>query len=150
MTRFLSIAALLAVGATVAYAQVSGAAAIQQRKELMKQQGAAVKDPGAMMKGEMPFDLTKVKASLTKLQETSAKAKGLWPDDSKSGDTNALPSVWEKKADFLARFDKLGADAKAASSAIKDDATFKSEFKKVTANCGGCHKDYRKPPEKKK
>jgi cytochrome c556 len=149
MIRGLSIAAVLAVGATIAYAQGAGEAAIKQRQELMKQQSAAVKDPGAMMKGEMPFDLTKVKASLKKLEDTSTKAKGLWPDNSKDGDTAALPPVWEKKQDFLARFDKLGADAKAAETAIKDEATFKTEFKKVVDNCGGCHKDYRRPPQKK-
>lgn len=148
MFRTLSVAALLAVGATLAYAQ-GAANAIAQRKETMKAQAAATKDPGAMMKGEMPFDLAKVKASLKTLQQTAAKAKGLFPDDSKTGDTNALPVVWEKKAEFLARFDKLAADAKAADAAIKDEATFKTEFPKVTANCGGCHKDYRRAPEKK-
>jgi cytochrome c556 len=149
MIRALSVAALLAVGATLAYAQGAGQAAVKQRQDLMKQQSNALKDPTAMMKGEAPFDVTKVKASLKTIQDAAAKLKPAWPDDSKSGDTAALPAVWEKKADFTARLDKLGADAKAAEAAIKDEATFKSEFKKVTDNCGGCHKEYRRPPQKK-
>ena len=50
-----------------------------------------------------------------------------------------------KKADLLARFDKMGADAKAAGATIKDEASFKAEWPKVASNCGGCHKEYRKP-----
>ena len=41
----------------------------------------------------------------------------------------------------------MGADAKAAHGAIKDEASFKAEWPKVVANCGGCHKEYRKPPK---
>jgi len=149
MIRGLSVAALLALGATLAYAQGAGQAVIKERQELMKKQSAAIKGPTAMMKGEQPFDLKTVKSGLDTLQQTAKQAKGLFPDNSKDGDTGALPAVWEKKQDFLSKFDKLGADAKAAEAAIKDEASFKTEFKKVVDNCGGCHKDYRRPPQKK-
>jgi cytochrome c556 len=102
-----------------------------------------------MAKGDAPFELPKVQASLKTIQETAVKAKGLFPDDTKTGETDALPAAFENKADLLARFDKLGADAKAAEGAIKDEASFKAEWPKVVANCGGCHKEYRKPPAKK-
>ena len=59
-------------------------------------------------------------------------------------ETKALPVVWQKKSDFLPRFDKLAADCKAAEAAIKDEASFKTEWPKVTGNCGGCHKEFRK------
>jgi cytochrome c556 len=141
MKRSLSIALLLAVGATAVYAQ---SAAISQRRDAMKAIAGALKEPGGMAKGEVAFDLAKVHAFLKVCQEQSAKVKGLFPDDSKEGETKALPVVWEKKADFMERFDKLGAACKAAEGAIKDEATFKAEFPKVTGNCGGCHKEYRK------
>ena len=144
MIRSLSVAVLILACGSVAYAQSMGDKAIAERKALMKDQSAAGKEPSAMLKGEMPFDLAKVQASLKKLQETSAKAKTLFPDDSKIGDTKALPVIWEKKAAFLANFDKLNADAKAAAAAIKDEASFKTEWGKVAGNCGGCHKEYRK------
>ena len=132
---------LVAVGATAVYAQST---AITQRKEAMKAIGGAIKEPGGMAKGEVAFDLAKVHAFLKVCQEQSPKAKTLFPDDSKDGDTKALPVIWEKKADFLGRFDKLAADCKAAEAAIKDEATFKAEWPKVGGNCGGCHKEYRK------
>jgi cytochrome c556 len=147
MIRVLSVAVAIAIaiGGSLAYAQSMGTQAIADRKALMKEQSAAGKGPAAMLKGDMPFDLAKVQASLKKLQETAAKAKTLFPDDSKTGDTAALPAIWEKKADVMAKFDKLGADAKAAAAAIKDEASFKAEWGKVAGNCGGCHKVYRKP-----
>jgi cytochrome c556 len=144
MIRPLSVAVLILVGGSVAYAQSTGDKAIAERKALMKQQSAATKDPATMLKGDMPFDLAKVQASLKTLQETSTKAKTLFPDDSKTGgDTRAQPAIWEKKAQFLALFDKLNADTKAAAAAIKDEATFKTEFLKAVAACDACHKDYR-------
>jgi cytochrome c556 len=145
MIRIFSVVAVIAVGATAVFAQ---SAAISQRKEAMKAQAAAAKEPGAMMKGEAKFDLAKVHNSLAVYQEQAAKAKNLWPDDSKTGgETEALPVIWEKKSDFLGRFDKFAADAKAAAAAIKDEASFKAEWPKVMSNCGGCHKEYRKPKQ---
>jgi cytochrome c556 len=141
MIRVVSFAALLAVGATAVFAQ---SAAIGQRKELFKQIGGAAKVGGPMIKGEAPFDLAKVQASLKTYADNAAKLKDLFPDDSKSGgETEALPSIWEKKDDFLALMAKFGKDATDAGAAIKDEASFKTEWPKVMANCGGCHKPYK-------
>ena len=72
---------------------------------------------------------------------------------------NAIKPIVEsaclgRQPDFLQRLlqvdDDLAAvasaiDAKAAQAAIKDEASFKAEWGKIGANCGGCHKAYRKP-----
>jgi cytochrome c556 len=147
MLRVMAVVAALAVGATAVWAQ--NAAGIAARKDAMKAFGGAAKGPGGMAKGDAPFELPKVQASLKTIQETAVKAKGLFGDDTKTGETDALPAAFEKKADLMARFDKLGADAKAAEGAIKDEASFKAEWPKVVTNCGGCHKEYRKPPAAK-
>ena len=150
MIRYLSVAALVAVGATVAYAQgVGGAAAISQRKDAMKGVGGANKNLTDMAKGDVAFDAAKAAAGFKTIEDNLGKAKALFPDDSKSGgDTAATPAVWEKKADFMAKFDKAVADAKAAGAASKDDASFKDQHKQMVTNCGGCHKDYRVPAKK--
>ncbi len=147
MLRVLAAVAALAIGATAVLAQ--NAAGIAARKDAMKAMGGAAKGPGGMAKGDAPFELPKVQASLKTIQETAVKAKGLFGDDTKTGETDTLPAAFEKKADLMARFDKLGADAKAAEGAIKDEASFKAEWPKVVSNCGGCHKEYRKPPAAK-
>lgn len=146
MLRIASALAVIAVGATAVYAQ--NLDVIKQRKELLKSMGAAAKEPAGMMKGDVKFELPKVQAALTTYQSVAVKQKDLYPDNSKTGgDTTVLPLIWDKKADFNGRWDKLAADAKAAAGAIKDEASFKTEWPKVMSNCGGCHKEYRVPPK---
>src|SRR5262249_27027494 len=108
--------------------------------------GKAAGELVKMSKGELPFDVAKVHASLKVFEEQATKVKDLFPDDAKTGgETTALPIIWEKKADFTARLEKLASDAKAAGGAIPDQASFKTELPKVLGNCGGCHKEYRRP-----
>jgi cytochrome c556 len=141
MLRFVSFAAVLAVGATAAFAQ---SATIAERKLLFKDMSKSAKVVTPMMKGEAPFDLPKVQAALKVYSDNSKKLKDLFPDDSKTGgETEALPALWEKKDDFLAKMAKFDQDATAAGTAIKDEATFKTEWPKVMSNCGGCHKVYK-------
>jgi cytochrome c556 len=147
MLRVLAALAAIMVGVTAVWAQ--NAAGITARRDAMKAFGGAFKEPNAMNKGEAPFDLPKIQASLVKLQETATKAKGLFGDDTKVGETDTLPAAFENKADLLDRFDKLAAAAKAAATAVKDEASLKAEWPKVAGNCGGCHKAYRKPPPAK-
>jgi cytochrome c556 len=133
---------LLALGAGVVEAQ--NTAAIKQRQDLMKAQSEALKAPTAMTKGEAPFDLAKVQASLKSLQEIAGKLKPLWTEDSQTGgNTRALPAVWKDLKGYLGRFDSLAGEAKAAADAIKDEASFKTAWPKVVGSCGGCHKEYR-------
>ncbi len=149
MIRILSVAAIMAVGATLAYAQgAGGAAAIADRKAAMKAVSGANKGLVDMAKGDVPFDAAKAAAGFKTIEDNLAKSKGLFGDDTKTGDTAALPAVWEKKADFQAKMDKAIADAKAAGPASTTEAAFKDQHKSFAANCGGCHKDYREPPKK--
>ena len=100
MLRVVAVVAALAVGATAVWAQ--NAAGIAARKEAMKAFGGATKGPGAMSKGDAPFELPKVQASLKTIEETAIKAKGLFGDDTKTGETDTLPAAFEKKADLFA------------------------------------------------
>jgi cytochrome c556 len=143
MLRIVAVVAALAVGATAVMAQ--NAAGISERKALLKQMGGAMGVPGKILKGEVPFDLAAVQASLKVLETNSTALKDKFGDDTKTGETDTLPVAFEKKADVVARFDKLAADAKAAQVAMVDEATFKAGWGKIGANCGGCHKEYRKP-----
>lgn len=151
MIRYLSVAAILAVGATVAYAQAPmGAAAISERKAAMKAVGGANKTIQDMNKGDVPFDAAKAAAAFKTMEDAFTKSKTLFPADSKTGgETQALPTIWEKNADFLGLFDKAIAVVKTAGANSKTEASFKEQVKNVGPNCGGCHKDYRQAPAKK-
>ena len=57
--------------------------------------------------------------------------------------TGALPAIWKNTADFDARFEKFGADSKAALASITDKATFMAAMPGVLNSCNGCHEKYR-------
>lgn len=144
MRRGLFVVTMLALGATAAIAQ--NQAVIKERQDLLKEVGDAVKPVGAMFKGEAEFDLAKVQNALAIIQKNAPLLPPLFPEDSKTGgDTEALPKIWENKADFEQRFKKLADEAKTAEAAIEDEITFQDAWKTVVGNCSGCHKQYRKP-----
>ena len=130
--------------ATAAWAQ--NAAVIKERQDHLEAMGKASGNVGKMFKGEASFDLAKVQKALALFQDKAAILPKLFPGDTKTGeDTEALPAIWENKAEFEGRFPKLAESAKAASAAITDEFTFADEWPKVVDNCKLCHKKYRKP-----
>jgi len=137
------ITAALAVALSVGFALAAGSDAIKERRALMKANGEATKPLVPMMKGTAPFELATVQKALKTYMDAAQKMPVLFPDDSKTGDTHALPAIWENKADFDARFKKLGEDAKAALDKVKDEASFKAIMPNFFKNCGGCHEKYR-------
>lgn len=140
MMRTVLAVAALAIGVAAANAQDPIAA----RKSLMKSTGGQAAQGAKFVKGEEPFDLAKAQAIFAQYEKTSAEAKNLFPDNSRSGgDTAALPAVWEKKTDFEAKLAKLGTEAKEAAAKVRDLDSFKAAFSQVQKNCGGCHETYR-------
>ena len=139
--RFSIAVAALALTVGVALA-ASGADAIKERRALMKENGEATKPVVAMLKGA-PFELGAVQKALKTYESAAEKMPGLFPADSQTGDTHALPAVWTDTADFDARFKKLGADSAAALKSITDAASFKANMPAVFKNCGGCHEKFR-------
>jgi cytochrome c556 len=136
------VGAVLIVGLGAAVAQGD---VVAQRQAILKSFGAGVGDPGKMLRGEAPFDLAKVKAVLATVKADAPKLGALFPDTSLGGTSKALPLIATERDKFAAIFTKLAADANAVDAAITNEATFKTEFPKVLANCGACHRVYRQP-----
>lgn len=139
----IALAAVLA--ASAATAVVAQGDPIAARKGLMKEVGGANRTATEMLDGKQPFDAAKAKAALMTMSQNAAKMSALFPDNSKTGDTAALPSIWDNKADFEAKLAKFSNDAKAAADKTTDLASFKAAVGDVRQNCGACHKPYRKP-----
>jgi cytochrome c556 len=139
MLRITALAGLLATG-------LAGAAladALSDRQAILKGWGDDTRPVVGMLKGEAPFDIAKVKAALAGYAKGAGELKGLFPDNSRTGKTEASPRIWDEKARFEAIFDKLALDATAASAAITDEASFKANYGKVLGNCKACHDDFR-------
>src|SRR5258707_23753 len=98
MKRLVIAAAFAALGITALVAQSDPIAA---RKAIMKENGAQAKVAREMIEGKQPFDIAKAHKVLATFADVSTKAKPLFPDSSKTGgETEALPAIWENKADF--------------------------------------------------
>jgi cytochrome c556 len=141
MKRLVLAAAFAALGVTAVVAQSDPIAA---RKALMKENGNQARIAREMIEGKQPFNLDAAKKVLATFGDTNDKAKSLWPDTSKAGDTAALPAIWENKSDFEAKLAKFSTDSKAASAKVKDLDSFKAEMTEIGKSCGGCHQPYRK------
>ena len=136
-----AVLAAVAFGATAVLAQQNP---IVARQDLMKANGKEAKIGAKMAKGEAPFDLAAAKKIFVTFEHAAQKMPDLFPPDSKTGHkTTAAPKIWEDMADFKARFQKLGADAKKAEASVTDLVSFKTAFGAIGKDCGGCHKEYR-------
>ena len=114
MLRTVVAVAAIAIGVTAVVAQSDPIAA---RKALMKEVGAQTKTGGGMAKGEVPYDQAKAQGIFAVYVDAAGKIADLFPENSKTGgDTAALPAIWANMADFKGRFEKFGAEAKAAQS----------------------------------
>jgi cytochrome c556 len=140
-----SVAVVLAAGIAATAAHAQDAVAIAKRRNTMMAFGKAVRLPNSMMRGDVAFDAAKLRASLKTIQDTATKGKAVFPDNSKVGDTEALPAAFERKADLFARFDALALATRAAADSIKDEAALKEEWPKILSACTSCHKQYVKP-----
>lgn len=142
MIRVFIALGVLAVGVQAALSQ--NLDVIKERKQTMKETGAAAGVAIKILKNQAPFDLAAVQASLNTFMSAAKKMPTLFPDDAKTGgDTKALPEIWANKADVDARYAKFGQDAADALAAIKDQASFTASFPAVLKNCGACHEKYR-------
>jgi cytochrome c556 len=129
--------AVVAFGATVAVAQQDPIAA---REGLMKANGRNAGVVSKMIKGEAPYDAAKVKAAFDQWDETAQKMVSLFPDNSKSGNTRALPAIWSERPKFeaaVAKFKKDVGDNRAKAMTGLDG--LKVAMAAVGKNCGGCH-----------
>jgi cytochrome c556 len=146
MIRTLSAIVVIGLAVSVATAQQNPVAA---RKQLMKDNGDQAKIGAAMIKGETPFDLAKADKIFATFEDTAVKTPALFQENSIDEATaddpyTASPEIWENMEDFKARLAKLGSDAKAAKSSVKNLDTFKAAFGNIGKNdCGGCHEKYR-------
>ena len=131
--------AALAIGATAVTAQQDP---IKARQALMKANGQQAGIGAKMVKGEEPFSLDKAKKVFATYQDV-AKAHQLFPESSKTGDTAALPAVWDNKADFDARLAKLVKEINENAPKATSLEGMKQARTAIVQNCNDCHDVYR-------
>lgn len=133
------IALAVAASATAVLAQDFAA----EREPTMKKVSGAFASVNKMNRGQAPYDGAAAENAFTTIAANAKHFATLFPADGKPAG-RALPSIWEKKADFDARLAKLQSSAtEAAAGAAKGEAEFKAAFATIAPQCGGCHETYR-------
>ena len=117
---------------------------IRQRQDLMKSNQEQVRLLTGMVRGQVPFNATNAQAAFGRIEQNARQIPTLFPAGSHQGKTEALPVIWERKADFEAHAAKLEQDAKAAQAGITDQASLQAALQRVGQNCGSCHQTFRK------
>jgi cytochrome c556 len=147
---------LLGMGgfATVAISAEDLAAAVKERRHLMKEIVApAAKLGGQMVKGVKPFDAAAAEKAMNEINGVPDKYVKLFPKGTAHGeiaDSEAKAKIWEEFSDFEATAMKLkDASAQAAAAAAQGEAAFKAAFTDMTKVCKDCHQTFREKIEEK-
>jgi cytochrome c556 len=142
------LGALTVVGCATAQAPMSADNAIEARKKLMKDQGAAWKNIQDKTKAGQVKDLV---PDAEKLASTSKEIPALFPEGSLNPEKSAAkPEIWQKRAEFDAAAKNLETwsmklrDAAAANNAEQTQAIVKDFGRQA---CGSCHQPFRVPPK---
>ena len=100
----------------------------------------------AMAEGKRPYDKDaagKAADWVANLSDVPGHFFGEGTD--KVGETRAKPEIWQKRADFDAKMDKMVAEAKKLPQAARADAASLKKAVDATGDaCGACHDDYRR------
>ncbi|MDQ2954730.1 MAG: cytochrome c [Pseudomonadota bacterium] len=131
---------LFGIGIAGVAAQVD---AIKTRQALMKQNDANGRLLSQMARGRVPFDAAKADAAFAQFAETAAKLPGLFPDNSKTGDTKASPKIWQNKSDFDAKATEFARVVAENRPKVKTLDGVKAALPVVGKACDNCHDQYR-------
>ena len=144
--NFVIAAFVAALGAGFAGVVAAGPAEdIKFRKAHMKTLSGHLGAIFMVIKGEAG-DKSHIAAHASALANVAMMAGGLFSAGSGTGDTAALPVIWEKSGEFKEKVKALeDASAKLFGAARKGDmAKIGAAAGGVGKSCGGCHKVFRK------
>ncbi|MBT1444526.1 cytochrome c [Shewanella sp. JM162201] len=103
-------------------------------------------DMSAMLKGKKEFNadvFAQRAANVAALSKLPAEG---FIDGSDKGKTDALPKIWENKADFDSRMTEFQDNAAKLAEVAKggDKDAIKAAFANTGKSCKGCHDNYKK------
>ena len=134
---WLAIAAALSLMACAAHAADMDEA-IKYRRNLMSANGGLMGATNAILQKKVD-DKGRLAVYAQALAGLNKHVAALFPNGSNVGDTDALPDVWTKRAEFERRAKEV--EVKAAAFARSQTPT---AFKDLAEACKSCHKDFRK------
>lgn len=139
----LAIACAVAMTTGAALAHQGATGVIKTRMDAMKAMADALKPVGAMAKRQRSYDAKAVAKAATVVRERAAEIPKLFPVQSVSPVSEALPLIWAEWDRFLEDARGLDRAASALAAASADEAAWKPAFTELAKACKGCHERYR-------
>ncbi len=119
---------------------------IKYRQGVMKAVGGTMGSLAAVLKQQAPKEHA-APLALT-MRNLASIVPDVFPAGSDFGETDALPVIWEKPADFKAALDAFVlAAAILPDAAAKGGEDYKMAFVALGKACKGCHETFRKKKE---
>ena len=139
---------LLIFSVTFFVTSVQAQDAIQARKDLMRDNLAAMKVAGGMAKGKIAFDAQKAELAMRTMNAVAIGLGSFYGADSKppansKARFSASPEIWKNMSGFKSAVAKFRDDTSAAIKAASSEGGWKSAFGTVAKNCGSCHQSFR-------
>jgi len=118
---------------------------LMYRQNVMKSLGANIANLAMVAKGQVSF-VGNTPINARAIRDGVSLIKGLFPDGSNVGKTNALPKLWDDRAGFEEDATKAAeaADAMVKAADSGDIGQIRQALGALGKTCGGCHKTYRK------
>ena len=146
-TKFVGIASIAAICASVTLAVAGGHTPVEQREAMMQTVGKSTKTIGDMLKGDTAFDAAVANEALVAMQDAVANMGDLFPEGTELAGENenaAGPAIWTDRAGFDAKIAAFQEDiAAAVSAAPQEQQAMAAAFGEVAQNCQSCHEAYR-------
>jgi cytochrome c556 len=143
------------IAAGILVAGVAAAGSVMAQSELlpstvlMRQQGTLVyRTLNSMVKGDTPYDQTKVDELLRDLNTSAAKISAAFPASDKGKESQgsryvASPKIWETRADFDAKAATMVKVVQDVQGKPKSLDELKVAATAINGACDACHDAYR-------
>ena len=142
-----AIAAALCLAATAWVAsaqQVKPENQIKLRKSAYALMNYYLGSLAAMAEEKKPYNKDEAARNADMIAMLSDVPKGFFGEGTDKGETKAKPEIWQKRADFDARMDKMITETRKLPHAARTDlAAVKKAVGDVGDACQACHDDYR-------
>lgn len=120
------------------------AAAIKYRQNTMTALGGHMSAANAILKGEAG-QKSHLSGHLDGILAAAKMTQDLFPAGTDKGQTDALPAIWERTADFDKAVESLeAASARLAAVRSGDPEALKAAFGNVGKACKSCHDSFRR------
>lgn len=143
-------AALCAVAAfALAAGAVCAEGEIEYRKDVMLGMAAHLSALTELLARDMDFDESHVQAQAMSLGLNAQLAGSLFPPGSGKGDTAALPGIWQRPEQFLARAEAAEREGRnlVAAAESGDRELLVQSLKRLADACRDCHRQFRSEQE---